>query len=245
MYQASANSRQWASPAPRSLLFVPASNERAIEKVRQGEADAIVLDLEDMVSATDKPAAREQLVKTLADAGFGERQVVVRVNGLDTEWGADDIAAVAGCDMDALLLPKIDSAAILANYIERIDAAGGREVEIWILAETPRGILDLDRIVRSSDRIRAIVVGTQDLIKSLGIAPDGPRTGLAPILSHCVVAARANGLAVIDGVFIDTRDEEGLRSICRQGRAFGFDGKALIHPAQIEAANAIFGEAGE
>lgn len=225
----------------RSVLFVPGSNERAIDKARNSEADCIVLDLEDMVSHEAKPAAREIVAMQVGAGGFGGREIIVRFNSLDTEWGRDDIIAVAALPVDALLVPMISTAAEIGAYLDLIDTNGGRECPLWMLAETPQAIIDLDAIAGCSPRLAAIVMGTQDLIKALGIRPEPSRLGLAPMLSHAVVCARAHGLSVIDGVYTALNDDEGFAAICAQGTAFGFDGKALIHPSQIAIANQSFG----
>jgi citrate lyase subunit beta/citryl-CoA lyase len=231
-----------APPRPRrSALYLPASNARAIEKARGLDADVVILDLEDAVAPEAKAVARDAAVAAVAAGGFGRREVVIRVNGLDTPWGEDDLAAVAGSRAAAVLFPKVEDARSLREWIRGLDQAGGHGLPVWVMAELPQAVLAMDSIASLAPRVAVIVMGTADLARALRLPVDPARTGLLPALSACVVAARARGLDILDGIFADLRDEDGLRAACRQGRSLGFDGKTLIHPAQIAAANEAFG----
>jgi citrate lyase beta subunit len=238
--QAEAASSKPARRSRRSVLFVPGSSERAINKARSTDADCIVFDLEDLVADEHKPAARARLVSSIAEGDFGPRERIARVNGIDTPWGREDIKALASADIDAMLVPKVEGIEDLAAYLDAMDEYGGTGLDLWMLAETPRAIVDLDRIVESTPRLKVIVMGTQDLTKALRIRPDPHRIGLVSLLAHSVVIARAHGLTIVDGVFIAVSDDRGFKEVCDQGAALGFDGKALIHPGQIAIANSVF-----
>ncbi len=229
----------------RSALYMPGSNARALEKARQLPADVIIMDLEDAVAPAAKLAARRAVIEAVTQGGYGEREVVVRVNGLDTPWGAGDIEAVAGSPADAVLFPKIDGAAPLQAALAALDRAGGASLPAWVMVETPQAVLELTSIARFAPRVAVLVMGTADLGRALRLPEDASRAGLLPALGHCVLAARAHGLDILDGIFTDLRDETGLRAACQQGRLLGFDGKTLIHPAQIGAANEAFGVSAE
>lgn len=233
-------------PRPRrSALYMPGSNARALEKAKSLPADVIILDLEDGVAPAAKPAARHAVVAAVEAGGYGHREVVVRVNGLDTAWAAEDIAAVACSGADAILFPKISSAEGLRAALAMLDRAGARHLPAWVMMETPEAVLRAEAIAALGPRVAVLVMGNEDLGKALRIANDPARTGLLYALSHCVLAARARGLDILDGIFTDLRDEPALREACHQGKALGFDGKTLIHPAQIDAANEIFGVSAE
>jgi citrate lyase subunit beta/citryl-CoA lyase len=225
----------------RSVLYLPASNARALEKARSLPVDAVILDLEDAVAPEAKESARAQLVEALQAGGFGRREVVVRVNGLDTPWGQDDVAAVAKLGPDAVLFPKIQSADDVLAAVAALDRAGApATLPIWIMAETPRCIMSMDSIANASPRLACIVAGTSDLSRDLRARPAPGRIGVISALSIIVIAARAYGLDALDGVHLDMNDEEGYQAACEQGRDLGFDGKTLIHPKQIAGANAAF-----
>jgi citrate lyase subunit beta / citryl-CoA lyase len=225
----------------RSVLYMPGSNARALEKARSLPADGLILDLEDSVAPEAKALARAQVAAAVKAGGFGPREVIVRVNGLDTEWAGDDIAAVAHCGADAILFPKIQSAADVLQAILMLEKAGApASLPIWIMAETPRCILNIDSIAGASPRLTCIVAGTSDLGRELRIRPTPARDGAVGALTMIVLAARAHGLDAIDGVHLDLADEAGFEAVCRQGRDMGFDGKTLIHPKQIEGANRAF-----
>lgn len=225
----------------RSVLYMPGSKARALEKARGLPADALILDLEDAVAPAEKAAARELVQAEGRSGAFGGREVVIRVKGLDTEWGAADLAAAAAAGPDAVLVPKAESAAQIAEIATRLREAGAPErVAIWAMIETPRGVLRAEEIA-GAPGMAAFVLGTNDLVKDLRAAHTPAREPVATALGWSLLAARAHGLACIDGVHNAIRDEDGLRRACEQGRAMGFDGKTLIHPAQLAIANAVFG----
>lgn len=225
----------------RSVLYMPGANARALAKGRSVAADALILDLEDAVAPDAKALARQQVADAVREGGYGAREIIIRVNGLDTPWGADDVAAVAGCGASALLLPKVESAAMVHALQAAMAAAGAPQtLAIMCMMETPLGILRAEEIASASGRIAALVMGTSDLVKDLHGAHTAERLPVLLSLSMCVLVARAHGLAVIDGVHLDLSDDVGLAASCRQGRELGFDGKTLIHPKTIDAANAAF-----
>lgn len=218
----------------RSVLYIPASNARALEKAQTLPADAIIFDLEDAVAPAEKPAARATLAQALM-ADYGPRARIVRVNGLDTDWGRDDIAAFAAhAGADALLLPKVSAPADL-------DAAHALAPQkpLWAMMETPLGMLNAAQIA-GHPALAGMVMGTNDLAKDLGARHRADRLGLQTGLGLCLLAARAHGRVIVDGVFNAFKDEAGLLQECAQGRDMGFDGKTLIHPAQLAVANAAF-----
>lgn len=218
------------------MLYVPGSNGRAMARAATLAADALILDLEDAVLPAAKLAAREAVVAAVASGQFGSREVVIRINGLDTPWGQDDLQAAARTAADAILLPKVGSVRDVQAVATVLDG-----MSLWAMLETPAAILDAGPIARSSSRLRVLVMGLADLGKALRLPDDRDRTALAPTLAHCVLAARAAGLDILDGVYTRLADASGFRAECQQGRLFGFDGKTLIHPDQIDASNAIFG----
>ena len=225
----------------RSVLYMPGSKPRALEKARGLAADALILDLEDAVAPGEKAAAREGVVAALAEGGYGPRETVVRVNGLDTEWGAADLDAAAATGADAILVPKVESAAMVAEVERRMIAAGAPDsMLVWAMMETPLGVLRADEIAQASARMGCFVMGTNDLVKDLGADHMPGRESVLTSLGLCILAAKAHGLAVVDGVHNAFRDLDGLRASCEQGRAMGFDGKTLIHPAQLDVANEVF-----
>ena len=219
----------------RSVLYLPASNPRAIEKARGLNADAVILDLEDAVAPDAKAEARQAAVAALTAGGFGPR-VGVRVNGLDTPWGADDLAALAGLKPDFVVAPKIESPEAVRDVAARLPAG----VALWIMVETPLSVLRLDHIAGAGAPLAALMLGINDFGERMNLVLDADREPLKPWLAAVVAAARGHGLLAIDGVVNATDDADRLRAECLQGRAFGFDGKSLIHPAQIDAANTAF-----
>jgi citrate lyase subunit beta/citryl-CoA lyase len=226
----------------RSVLYMPGSNSRALEKARELAADCVILDLEDAVAPEAKATARDQVAAALRKGGYGRREKILRVNGLDTPWGETDLRALAAVGADAILLPKVESATTIKQAAQILgDAGAPASLALWIMAETPRGVLDLDTIVANQPRLEAIVMGTSDLAKELRLPPTGGRAGLGHALGHCVLTARAHGLDIIDGVHLALDDPDGFLDACLQGRSLGFDGKSLIHPRQIPAANECFG----
>jgi citrate lyase subunit beta / citryl-CoA lyase len=230
----------------RSVLFMPASNARALDKARTLDADALVFDLEDAVAPDAKPTARGMAVAAARSGGYAPREVIIRVNALDTPWGRDDLAAVAGSGADAVLLPKVESAAAVHDALGVLDVAGApAALALWCMLETPRGILRAEEIAAAAARVAALVMGTSDLTKDLRARPTPDRAPLVTSLGLCVLAARAHGLAALDGVHLDLDDEVGFLTACRQAAAMGFDGKTLIHPKTIAAANAAFAPASE
>ncbi|MCB8837711.1 CoA ester lyase [Aurantimonas sp. VKM B-3413] len=237
-----------AIPRPRrSLLFVPGSNARALQKSGTLAADGLIFDLEDSVGAAEKDDAREKLRLHLAETKVsGER--IVRINGLDTASGTEDLLMARGAGVDAILLPKVESPAVIhqaAAALDDMDAPA--HFAIWAMIETPRGILEADRIAAegAERRLAAFVVGPNDIQLATRIAPQSDRSELLPWLMQIVLAARSSGLAVLDGVFADLGDPDGFAAECAAGRRMGFDGKTLIHPSQVEPANAAFGPSPE
>lgn len=226
----------------RSVLYMPGSRGRALEKARGLAADALILDLEDAVTPEEKGAARELVVAALAEGGYGGRELIVRINGLDTEWGAADLDAAAKAGPDAILIPKVESPDLIREVADRMTAAGAPErTTIWAMMETPRGILRTAEIAAAHPRLAGYVMGTNDLVKELRAEHAPGRAPVAASLGLCLLAARAEGLAIVDGVYNAFKDDEGLRAECEAGRAMGFDGKTLIHPAQLAVANEVFG----
>ncbi|MDG4649905.1 CoA ester lyase [Roseibacterium sp. SDUM158017] len=221
----------------RSVLYIPGSKPRALEKARELPVDAIIFDLEDAVSVEEKPAARTLLAETLAGGGYGPRAQIVRINGFETAWGADDLDAIAAAQPQAILLPKVNGPADIAALADRLDARPETsDTAIWAMMETPVGVLNAQAIA-AAPRMAGFVMGTNDLAKELG---SRTRAAMTTALQHCLLAARAHGLVCVDGVYNAFRDEDGLRAECAEGRDFGFDGKTLIHPAQVAVANAAF-----
>ncbi len=226
----------------RSVLYMPGSNARALEKAKTLAADALILDLEDAVAPDAKAAARGQVCEAVGGGGYGEREIVVRVNGLGTPWGRDDIMEAARSGADALLLPKVEGAESVHEALSLMGFAGAPEsMAVWCMMETPLAILHAERIAAASPRVAALVMGTSDLTKDLGARHTPDRVAMAASLGLCVLAARTHHLAALDGVHLDLQDGEGFESACRQGRDMGFDGKTLIHPRQVDPANRIFG----
>src|SRR5438132_4427552 len=230
----------------RSLLYMPGSNPRALEKARSLPADGLIIDLEDAVPAEAKEEARAIVAAALAAGDYGARELVLRVKPLDTPWGHADLAAAATLPIDAVLLPKIESADRVRLTVSLLDGLGAPErLAVWCMLETPLGILCAREIAAASPRLAALVLGTSDLTKDLHAIATRDRLPLITSLGLAVLAARAHGLAVLDGVHLDLSDDEGFAASCRQGRELGFDGKTLIHPKQIAAANAAFAPSAE
>ena len=219
----------------RSVLYLPASNARAIEKARGLKADAVILDLEDAVAPDAKAEARQAAVEALEAGGFGSR-VGVRMNGLDTPWGADDLTALCVHKPDFVVAPKIESPEAVRAVAARLPEG----VDLWIMVETPLSVLRLDQIAGAGAPLAALMLGINDFGERMNLVLGPDREPLKPWLAAVVAAARGHGLLAIDGVVNATDDTDRLQAECRQGRAFGFDGKSLIHPTQIDAANAAF-----
>lgn len=226
----------------RSCLYIPGANVRALTKARTLAADALILDLEDAVAREAKGEARARVCDFVREGGFGDREVVIRINDLSTPWGADDLQAAVACGARAILLPKVSAAAEIDAGAAFLAAARAQpETQLWAMIETPTGVLNCASIAAAgAGRLTALIAGCNDLAKELRLAPDPNRSGLASALSMIVTAARAHGLAAIDGVYNDIANSAGFEDECQQGRRFGFEGKTLIHPTQIDRANAVF-----
>ena len=225
---------------------MPGSNARALEKAKTLAADALILDLEDAVAPDAKDVARKQVCQAVHEGGYGEREIVIRVNGLGTPWGRDDIMQASRSGAHALLLPKVEGAGSIREAISLMDVAGAPQtMAVWCMMETPLAILHAERIASASPRIEALVMGTSDLTKDMGARHTPDRIAMTACLSLCVLAARAFGVSILDGVFLDLQDVEGFEVSCVQGRDMGFDGKTIIHPRQIEPANTVFGPTAE
>jgi len=224
----------------RSVLFMPGSNARALERAKTLPADTLIFDLEDAVAPDAKEAARQMVCDTVYAGGYGRRELIVRVNALETPWGDADLAAVATCGVDAVLLPKVESSDMVRQVLSLLTTHGAPEqMAIWCMLETPRGILRAEDIAASA-RVAAFVMGTSDLTKELHARHTRERLPMLPSLGWCVLISRAYGLTVLDGVHLDLSDDEGFEYACRQAADMGFDGKTLIHPKTIATANRIF-----
>jgi len=226
----------------RSVLYMPGSNTRAMEKARNLKADALVFDLEDAVAPETKVEARGLAAAAVRAGGYGDREVAIRVNGADTPWWDEDLQAVAASGADAVVLPKVEQAATIQGALRILDTAGAPDtLQVWIMTETPAGVLGLADIIADQPRLGLIIMGTSDLARDLRVSPLGDRLGLLHSLSHSVLAARAAGIDIIDGVHLALDDTGGYRLACEQGRELGYDGKSLIHPKQIADANEVYG----
>ncbi|TPN47925.1 MULTISPECIES: CoA ester lyase [unclassified Mesorhizobium] len=228
----------------RSVLYVPASNDKALAKIAQLSCDAVIIDLEDASAPADKIAARGKLAKIFADADR-RCEMVVRINALSSEWGADDLLAAASCEPDGILLPKVDTPRDLLEAGDVLDDNFVPDsVKLWTMIETPKALLNIGAIAElgrdPASRLDCFVAGTNDLVKDTGVLATPDRRYLVPWLMQMVLAARAGGLDMLDGVANDFRDLDAFARECRESAAMGFDGKTLIHPAQIEAANRAF-----
>jgi|TARA_B100001939_G_scaffold344407_1_gene358785 (3S)-malyl-CoA thioesterase len=219
----------------RSVLYIPASKERVLEKAMTLTADALIFDLEDAVSPDAKAGARAIMRAALLNGNFGARYKIVRINGFDTPWGRDDVDALSGVGADAILLPKVNT----PRDIDNIGALIDKDMPIWAMMETAQGVLNAAQIA-AHPRLQGIVAGTNDLIHELGCSVENARFALQTSLQLIILAARAHGVVAIDGVYNRFKDEAGLRAECQQGLALGFDGKSLIHPAQLDVANDVF-----
>lgn len=230
----------------RSMLYMPGSNARAIEKGRSLPADAIIFDIEDAVAVDAKALARNQIRAAIATGGYGTKELLVRINGLGSEWFDADVAAIAGSGADGVLLPKVEDPETVRQVEARLIAAGAREaLTIWCMMETPLGILRSAEIAGASPRVAGMIMGTNDLALDLRCkqTPDG--AAFVTSFSLCILAARAHGIAIIDAVYNDLSDDAGFEESCRRGRVLGFDGKSLIHPKTIDAANRLYGPSAE
>lgn len=232
----------------RSMLYMPGSNARALEKARTLPADGVILDLEDSVAPDAKAVAREQVAAAVAAKGFGRREVLVRINALDTPWWADDLTAAAQAKPDGILVPKISSVAELRTVAVRLahinaDAA----IRLWIMIETPLGVLRVEELAAQAQnkdmRLAGLVIGPNDIARETRMRMVPGRAPMIPALMQCVFAAHAYGIDILDGVFNNFSDTQGFAAECAQGRDMGFDGKTLIHPTQVEPCNAAFSPA--
>jgi citrate lyase subunit beta / citryl-CoA lyase len=225
----------------RSVLYMPSSNERALEKAKTLPADAIIFDLEDAVAPDAKPAAREAAAAAVRSGEYGRRHLIIRVNGIGTEWHDEDIRVAAKAGPDVVLVPKVNSAEEVLQLVDALAAAGAPETtKLWAMVETPIGMLNALSIATASERLTGFVMGTNDLVKELYAEHVPGRQPVLAALSLAVLAARATGKVILDGVYNDVKDTEGFLAECTQGRQMGFDGKTLIHPGQVAGANDAF-----
>lgn len=229
----------------RSVLYMPGSNARALEKARDIPADALILDLEDAVAPDAKEEARAQVCAAVKQGGYGKREIAIRVNGLDTPWGMADIEATVAAGPDAILVPKINSAADVERAEHALSEAGARgDIQLWCMIETPLAMLNIQAIAAKArepgSRMSVWVMGTNDIAKELRAAHTPDRVPMLASLGLALIAARAYGLVILDGVYNDIKNEQGFADICEQGRDMGFDGKTLIHPSQVGPCNTIF-----
>ncbi len=230
----------------RSVLYMPGANERALEKAKGLDADALILDLEDAVAPDAKVEARDRVCAAAASGEYGSKEVAIRVNGLDTQWHADDIAAVAAAGPAAVVVPKVSSVDDVRAIEEGLRAGGAPDhTKIWAMVETPIAMLHCEQIAAASDRLTVLVMGTNDLAKELHAEHVAGRQPLLTGLGLCLLAARATGKVILDGVYNDIKDGAGFEAECLQGRQLGFDGKTLIHPSQLEPANRIWAPTAE
>ena len=225
----------------RSVLYMPGANERALEKATGIDADALILDLEDAVAPDAKAEARDRVCAAAASGDYGSKEVTIRVNGLDTQWHAADIAAAAQAGPAAVVVPKVSSVADVAAIEAGLEAGGAPDyTKIWAMVETPVAMLHAEEIAAASERLTVLVMGTNDLAKELHAEHVPGRQPLLTGLGLCLLAARATGKVILDGVYNDIKDDAGFEAECLQGRQLGFDGKTLIHPSQVEPANRIW-----
>ena len=229
----------------RSVLYMPGINQRALEKAKTIAADSLILDLEDSVAPDAKEQARDMVHAAVRGGGYGARELVIRVNALETPWGADDLKAAAQSGCDAILVPKVGRPGDVVSAAKVVRAAGApAELELWAMMETPASILNAREIAALGDDLSinftCLIMGTNDLLKESRAQALGERFAVVPWLAMTIVAARAHGLDVIDGVYNNFKDEDGLREECLQGRTLGMDGKTLIHPSQVAPCNEIF-----
>ena len=229
-----------APPVLRSVLYMPSSNARALEKAKTIPADAIIFDLEDAVAPDAKDSARTQAVAAVRSGQYGKRVLTIRCNDLDTPWGEDDLLEAATSGATAVVVPKVSGVEHLAHVVAVLDKAGAPDdLAVWAMVETPTAVLDV-RAIAAVDRVRALVLGTNDLAKELRAALVPGRAPLLPHLAVTLLAAREAGIAVLDGVYNDVKDLEGFEAECVQGAEMGFDGKTLVHPTQVEIANRVW-----
>ncbi|MFC4784498.1 HpcH/HpaI aldolase/citrate lyase family protein [Nocardioides sp. MAHUQ-72] len=225
----------------RSVLYMPASNDRALEKAKSIPCDGLILDLEDAVAPDAKPEAREKACAAVRSGEYGQRELTIRINGADTEWHADDLAAACAAGPDAIVVPKVNSADAVLQLVEAMAGHGAPgHTSLWAMLETPYAMLHAEEIAGASDRLTVLVMGTNDLVKELYAEHVPGRQPVLAGLGLALLAARATGKVVLDGVYNDVKNTDGFLAECRQGREMGFDGKTLIHPGQVEGANEAF-----
>ncbi|TNE59422.1 MAG: CoA ester lyase [Alphaproteobacteria bacterium] len=234
----------------RSVLYMPGSNSRAMEKAKTLPTDAVILDLEDAVAPDAKEEARKAVTHAVKAGGYGGREIIIRVNSTETPWGEEDIKEAVKALPDAILVPKVSSAAEVGQLSDLMDKAGAPPaMKLWVMMETPLAILNAQEIAATAMdddcRLSCFVMGTNDLIKETYSAQTADRAGLMTALNICVLAARAYGLTILDGVYNDIKNEEGFAAMCAQGAELGFDGKTLIHPSQLGPCNEVFGPSAE
>ena len=229
----------------RSLLFMPGSNARALEKARVLPADGIILDLEDSVAPDAKATARDQIAKAVAAGGFGKREIIIRINALDTPWWVDDVGMAGKAKPDGILVPKISTVDDLNAIADRLsDINADASIRVWAMIETSRAVLDCDKLAAAAKdseiRLAGFVFGPNDISRETRIRMQPGRAAMIPMITHCILATRAHGLEILDGPYGDIANIDGFAAECAQGRDLGFDGKTLIHPSHIDACNAIF-----
>jgi citrate lyase beta subunit len=225
----------------RSVLYMPGANTRALEKARTLPADALIFDLEDAVAPEAKEAARTNVVLAAESKAYGKREIAIRCNGLGTPWGEADIEAIAKSGADAILVPKVESATQVTHVVSLLDTAGAPTgMAVWAMMETPKGVLRAEEIAGAHPRLGLFVMGTNDLVKDMRARHTPMRLPMITALGIGMLAARAHGLAILDGVYNDIQDTAGFRAVCQQGLEMGFDGKTLIHPSQVEPCNEVF-----
>ena len=225
----------------RSVLYMPSSNERALEKAKTLPVDALILDLEDAVAVDAKDRARENACAAAASGDYGRREITIRVNGIGTQWHDTDLAAACAAGPDGIVVPKVNTAKEVKALVRAMEKHGAPDrTRLWAMIETPTAIFNVRKIARESDRLAALVIGTNDLVKELRADHVPGRAPLLTSLSMALLAGRESGIAVLDGVYNNVKDADGFRAECEQGRDFGFDGKTLIHPGQVEVCNEVF-----
>jgi citrate lyase beta subunit len=225
----------------RSVLYMPGANTRALEKARTLAADVLIFDLEDAVAPDAKAQARDNVVAAARSKSYGKREIVIRCNGLATPWGNNDVAAIAASGADAILVPKVESAGDVARIVSLLDDNGAPEsMAVWAMMETPKGLLRAEEIAGAHKRLTTFIMGTNDLVKDMRARHTPMRLPMITALGLAMLAARAYGLTILDGVYNDIQDTEGFRATCQQGLEMGFDGKTLIHPSQVEPCNEVF-----
>ncbi|MEI2766137.1 MAG: CoA ester lyase [Dermatophilaceae bacterium] len=230
----------------RSVLYMPSSNERALDKAKTMPVDALILDLEDAVAPDAKEAAREAACAAVRSGEYGRRELTIRVNGVGTQWHEADLRAACQAGPDGIVVPKVGSAKAVRSLVKAMEKhRAPAHTKLWAMVETPEAILGARKLAAASERLAVLVMGTNDLVKELDALHVPGREPVLPALAHTVLAARAAGVAIVDGVYNDVKDAEGFQAECRQGRAMGFDGKTLIHPGQVEPCNRIYAPSDE